>query len=225
MSSDVTEVKKQFFWEGLHVPYIAPWSAEKSPPYTIVDRVVRGRPSIGYADETHLDRRRGVLWMRQGVARGVGTPALGGVHSLRQRQCMVHLLCQVCGNSTFDDHFTAWGERHLWVARATEGRALQEGEITASPPICLPCALESVDACPRLRAGFTAALVTYVEPWGVLGVPYDPQSLRPLPSSAWEEAGQAPVGSPREPWIRAAQSLVTLRRVTPVDLRGLAATS
>ncbi|WP_234313552.1 hypothetical protein [Streptomyces globisporus] len=145
----IPKPKRQHYWQGLHVPFIAPWSAEGILPGSIVRRNGAG---IGYADElSRADRRRGVLGVRQSVAQGAGTPALGDVHPLRQRQAMTHMLCQVCGASTFDDAFTRWGERHLFLARAPEGHPFSEGEITSVAPTCLPCAQESISACPHLR--------------------------------------------------------------------------
>lgn len=105
----------------------------------IVRRRGIGGTGIGYADEmSHADRRRGVLWARKGITRGSGRPSIGGVHPLRQRQCMSHMLCQVCGVSTYENSedgqnsfFHRWGERHLILVRASKG-LLAEGEITAA---------------------------------------------------------------------------------------------
>ncbi|MEU3838374.1 hypothetical protein [Streptomyces microflavus] len=217
-SAVIARPKKQFHWQGLHVPFIAPWSAEQHLPSTIVRRRGVGGTGIGYADElSHVDRRCGVLWARQAVARGSGIPFLAGVHPLRQRQAMSHMLCQVCGQSTFDSAFRRWGERHLFVARAPKGKPLGEGEVTTTPPICLPCARESVGACPHLRKGWTAALVERAQPWGVAGLGYDEKTLKPLPP-AWDRPSHGPDRPPRERWTLAMRDVVTLHGVTPIDL-------
>ncbi|MET8379328.1 hypothetical protein [Streptomyces microflavus] len=224
MSGDgavITRPKKQFQWQGLHVPFIAPWSTEQHPPATIVLRTGVGGTGIGYADElSHVDRRRGVLWARQAVARGSGTPFLAGVHPLRQRQAMSHMLCQVCGESTHGSALRRWGERHLFVARAPKGRPLGEGEVTTTPPICLPCARESVGACPNLRKGWTAALAERALPWGVAGLGYDEKTLKPLPLP---ETGlhTVPIDHPRERWTLAMRDAVTLHGITSIDLADL----
>ncbi|MEV7297524.1 hypothetical protein AB0N79_38870 [Streptomyces microflavus] len=221
-SAVIARPKKQFHWQGLHVPFIAPWSAEQHLPATIVRRRGVGGTGIGYADElSHVDRRCGVLWARQAVARGSGIPFLAGVHPLRQRQAMSHMLCQVCGQSTFDSAFRRWGERHLFVARAPKDKPLGEGEVTTTPPICLPCARESVGACPHLRKGWTAALVERAQPWGVAGLGYDEKTLKPLPLP---ETGlhTVPIDHPRERWTLAMRDVVTLHGVTLIDLADLA---
>ncbi|MEU0382257.1 hypothetical protein ABZ093_33960 [Streptomyces cyaneofuscatus] len=218
----IARPKEQFHWQGLHVPFIAPWSDEQHLPITIVRRRGVGGTGIGYADElSHVDRQRDVLWARQGVARGSGTPFLAGVHPLRQRQAMSHMLCQVCGESTYGSGFRRWGERHLFVARAPKGQPLGEGEITTTPPICLPCARESVGACPHLRKGWTAALVERAQPWGVAGIRYDKKTLRtlPLPSTGLH---MAQIGHLEERWTLAMRDAVTLHGVTSIDLGAVA---
>ncbi|WP_094212045.1 hypothetical protein [Streptomyces sp. 2R] len=218
----IARPKRQFHWQGLHVPFIAPWSAEQHLPSTIVRRTGVGGTGIGYADElSHVDRRRSVLWTRQAVARGSGTPFLAGVHPLRQRQAMSHMLCQVCGQSTFDSAFRQWGERHLFVARAPKSKPLGEGEVTTTPPICLPCARESVGACPHLRKGWAAALVELAQPWGVAGIRYDEKTLRtlPLPRTGLH---LAQLGHLEERWTLASRDVVTLHGVIPIDLGAVA---
>ncbi|MEU0297634.1 hypothetical protein ABZ136_37165, partial [Streptomyces microflavus] len=143
-----------------------------------------------------------------------------GMHPLRQRQAMTHMLCQVCGISTFGADFERWGERHLYVARATGGRPIGEGEHTVMAPVCLPCATESVDACPHLRKGWTAALVSYAQSWGVAGITLHQQTLKPL---SLPERGlhKVPRGDPAERWTIAMREVRTLHRVTPVALSDL----
>ncbi|MEU3188823.1 hypothetical protein ABZ707_32180 [Streptomyces sp. NPDC006923] len=208
---------RQFYWKGLHVPFIAPWSRESSP----VSAIIRVGQGIGYADEfSAADRRHGTLWIRQAAVRGAGDPELAGVHPLRQRQAMSHMLCQVCGTSTFDSDFVRWGERHLFLVRAVGGRPIGEGERTTTPPVCRTCAIESVGACPHLRKGYTAALVKRAQPWGVAGIVYDPLTLKPtIPDSRLTEASFT---SPLIRWTLAARDVATLHGCTTIDLAQLA---
>ncbi|MEW1616083.1 MULTISPECIES: hypothetical protein [unclassified Streptomyces] len=112
-----TTTRKHFRWRGLHVPYIAPWTAETTLPGQIVRLAGVGGTGIGYADEQPHDRRMGILWTRQSLARGRGTPDLGGMHSLRQRQAVTHMLCGVCGASTFDSDFARAGVSGICTSR------------------------------------------------------------------------------------------------------------
>ena len=218
---------RQFYLKGLHVPFIAPWSAETPLPYEITKKVrPDGREGIGYTDElSHADRRNGNLWVRWPALRGRGKPDLAAIHPLRQRQAMSHMLCMVCGHSTFNDDFRRWGHRHLFIARAVEGHPIRDGEVTDTPPMCLPCAVESVDACPHLRKGHTAALVKRAEPWGVAGIVYDPRTLRRIPAPADKELTEVADEDPAICWTLAARDLVALTGCTPVDLNDLAALS
>ncbi|MFE5652065.1 hypothetical protein ACFQ8Q_23425 [Streptomyces cyaneofuscatus] len=219
-----TTAPKQFHWRGLRVPYIAPWSAEHTLPGEIVRLVGVGGTGIGYADEQPHDRRSGILWTRQSLVRGTGTPDLAAMHSLRQRQAVTHMLCGVCGASAFDSDYARWGERHLYVARAAQGQPIAEGERTVMAPVCQPCAVESVTGCPHLRKGWTAALVSHVQDWGVAGLTLDPRTLEPLPQP---KKGLHMVANddPAERWTIAMQMVTTLHRVTPVELSDLALSS
>ncbi|MGW1123864.1 hypothetical protein [Streptomyces sp. NPDC002526] len=215
--------KKQIYWRGIHVPWIAPWSAERTFTGQVIHRVGAGGSGIGYADElSHVDRRRGVLWTRQAVARGSGFPHLPDMHALRQRQATSHMLCQVCGGTTFDEAYERWEERHLFVRRTENGQPLVEGERTLMAPLHLPCAGESVDACPHLRGTWTAALVKYAQPWGVSGIIHHQETLQPLPFPK-KGMHMVPIGHPAERWTIAALSVSTLHGVTPVSLGDLVA--
>ncbi|MEU3434038.1 hypothetical protein [Streptomyces sp. NPDC006863] len=216
-----TTTRKHFRWRGLHVPYIAPWTAETTLPGQIVRLAGVGGTGIGYADEQPHDRRMGILWTRQSLARGRGTPDLGGMHSLRQRQAVTHMLCGVCGASTFDADFARWGERHLYVARAAQRRPIAEGERTVMAPVCRPCAVESVTGCPHLRKGWTAALVSYAQGWGVAGLTLDPRTLEPLPLPE-KQLHMVATDDLAVRWTIAMQMVTTLHRVTPVELSDLA---
>jgi hypothetical protein len=208
---------RQYFLDGLRVPFIAPWSGEEPRPGTVVLRRGIGGEGIGYADEfSQVDRRNDVLWVRMPAVRGIGQPKLAGVHGLRQRQAMAHLLCQVCGETTLGRP----DERHLFLVRAPHGEPLSEGEKTASPPVHEACADEAARDCPHLRKGHTAALVEHAPLWGVAGIEYDPKTLEPLPGDEDSTDGLTYVSycDPRIRWTLAARQVVTLHGCTAVAL-------
>ncbi|MGW7199410.1 hypothetical protein, partial [Streptomyces chryseus] len=213
-----------FYWKGLHVPFIAPWSGEESPSSTLVVINGVGGLGLGYADEVPtIDRRNGVLWKRCSAAPGAGRPNLAGVHPLRQRQAMSHLVCQVCGTSTFDTNFARWGERHLFVVRDVGGQSIHEGERTRTPPICVPCAHEAVRDCSHLRRGHTAALVNRPQPWGVAGIVYDPDTLQAIKVQSPDGLTEVAYDSPLIRWTVAHRDVATLHGCTTVSLEHLSA--
>ncbi|MFF1420614.1 hypothetical protein [Streptomyces sp. NPDC058280] len=126
---------------------------------------------------------------------------------------------QGSGRSTFGRRLD---ERHLFLMAAKDGRAITEGERTTTPPVCEPCALESVRACPHLREGHAAALVQYTALWGVAGIVHEPTTLAPLLS---DDDGLTEVSydDPLIRWTLAYRTVVTLHRVTTVDLDTLVA--
>ncbi|WP_330335600.1 hypothetical protein OHS33_38865 (plasmid) [Streptomyces sp. NBC_00536] len=211
--------RRQLYWKGFRVPFVAPWSEEKSRPGRIVRREGVGGQGIGYEDEHPIDRRDGVLWVRTSATPGWGRPELAGVHALRQRQAIAHMLCQVCGESTIGCRGS--DERHLFLLAAKDGEPIQENETTLSPPIHVSCALESVQHCRHLQRGHTAALVEHCPLWGVAGIEYDAKTIRPIEGdeltfvSYTEEA--------RLRWTLAARTVISLHGCTTVDLSKLAA--
>ncbi len=134
---------KQFFWNGKRVPYIVPWSGEQPLPGKLVHRRGPGGLALGYADEIPGDRFRDVLWIRMSGGLGKGRPNMPGVDPLRQRRCVNHFLCQVCGCPT-----ERRDGRHLFLMHAAGGRAISEGERTQTPPVHGECAREAVRDCP-----------------------------------------------------------------------------
>ncbi|MGP3950926.1 hypothetical protein [Streptomyces sp. 7N604] len=209
---------RQLYQNGLRVPFIAPWSSEDTIRGTIVLRRGVGGEGIGYADEDgSADRRNDTLWVRVPAVRGIGRARLAGVHALRQRQCMTHMLCQVCGESTFGRP----DERHLFLVRGDQ--PIAEGEKTATPPVHESCAAESVRDCPHMRKGAVTSLVEYAPSWGVAGIVYDPQTLQPLPCDNDDGLEFVAYGDPRIRWTLAAREVVTLHGCTTVNLNDLAA--
>ncbi|MYY11031.1 hypothetical protein GT204_19490 [Streptomyces sp. SID4919] len=184
------------------VPYLTAWSSERTqrPPV-----IVRGA-GIGYADESPYGRDGdGVLWMRESVSPGRGRPEFGRVHLLRQRRAMRRLLCQVCGRSADRD-----GNGVLWLLGEHDAAELT----TTHPPLCVPCAAQSVRSCPYLRNGCTALRARTCTPIGVHGMVYRPGFPFPLA----ETDGGVLYGDQRIPWTRAAQLIVRLSEVTVVEL-------
>ncbi|KIF04754.1 hypothetical protein PL81_17020 [Streptomyces sp. RSD-27] len=199
------------------MPFVAPWSGENSLPGRIVLREGVGGQGIGYLDEHPSDRRDDVLWVRMSATPGLGQPELPDMHALRQRQAITHMLCQVCGESTL----VGGEERHLFLLAAKDGAPIREGETTASPPIHIACALESVRYCRELRRGHTAAFVDYCPSWGVAGIEYDPETLRPIPGDGLTFVSYAEEARLR--WTLAARAVISLHGCTTVDLSELAA--
>ncbi|MBT2394364.1 hypothetical protein J7E87_34440 [Streptomyces sp. ISL-1] len=208
--------RQSYTQRGLTVPYIAAWSREVmlSPP--VVRRMGVGGEGVGYLDELPQDRDEGVLWVRQAIARGKGGANFAAVHALRQRQAMRHLLCQVCGTSLL----SGGQDRQLYVLRDV-GHPVTEGEKTTAPPVCESCALVAARDCPRLRAGYIAAWVEEPIPWGVSGVLYHPDALRPITVPGTEPTIQLAFDDPRARWIIATRRVDSLHNVTPVALDDL----
>ncbi|WP_328911757.1 MULTISPECIES: hypothetical protein [unclassified Streptomyces] len=191
-----------------HVPYIARWSGERDAPMPVVMR--KGGRGIGYADERSLDRDGGgVLWSRTPSQPGRGTPEFGKVHSLRQRIAMAGLRCQICGGPADRNR-----DGVLWLVDAAPGELSHGAEYTSHPPVCRPCAHRSVHACPHLRTNVTALRVRDFAASGVNGVLYHP--ARPVPVAA--EANRFDLRDPRITWVRAYQTITTLRDFTVIDL-------
>jgi len=197
------------------VPYITAYERERvlDPPL-----VVRRGPQgafLAYQDELPHDRTHwGVLWVRQALPPKArrGRPRFQDVHALRQRRAMLDMLCQVCGKPAM-----ASDERLLFLMRDV-GEPIREGETTASPPVCVPCARISVQACPHLRRGAMAAWVAHAPSWGVSGVLYDPRTVQPVPG---DELVDVPYEDPHIRWVLAARQVVELQGVTPVNLEDL----
>ncbi|MFI9630037.1 hypothetical protein [Streptomyces sp. NPDC052042] len=213
-----TKQPRQFQWHGLRVPYVALWSGEREQMAPMARMVGGewGNERIGYTDELPADRRQETLWVRYSASPGSGTPNLALMHPLRQRRAMEHMLCQVCGRSTYDDGFRRWGDRHLFIRRDPENLPISDGELTTTPPVCEPCAIESARSCPHLRRGYTAALVEYAQPWGVSGFVYD-AALKRDPAVT-----SIPYTDHRIRWVQARRDIATLHGCTPISLDDLA---
>ncbi|MGK5500423.1 hypothetical protein [Streptomyces sp. URMC 125] len=193
------------------VPYI---TAHENEP-TLLPPVLRRHgpegPFLGFVDEASYDRDGwGALWTCQALvpAGRRGRPRLERVHALRQRRAMWDALCQVCGKSLGNE------DRYLFLMRDA-GRPIGEGERTTSPPVCVPCARISLEACPHLRKGAVAAWVNDFPVWGVAGVTYDPETLEVIPG---DDLVDVRYDSEELRWVVAARRIVSLHGVEPVDL-------
>ncbi|MEV7683429.1 hypothetical protein AB0O64_33540 [Streptomyces sp. NPDC088341] len=191
------------------VPYIACWSSEHRPRGVVIAK----GDGIAYADEGPYERDdMGVLWKRIGISPGKGRPEFGKVHFLRQRHAMRKLLCQICGGpSDRTDDGTLW-----IVGEDADYPELSEpGYITTHPPLCVPCAVTSVGACPHLRERHVALRVKTFVVAGVHGALYRPGG-GPFP--VMYDAGGVAFESRRLGWVLAGQLLMELDEFTIVDL-------
>ncbi|MGA5411591.1 hypothetical protein ACPCSC_30590 [Streptomyces lavendulocolor] len=206
---------KQHFWQGMRVPYVTAWTAEARPQPVIKRIVGRGGEGIGYEDEHPVtDRRHEALWVRSGLAPGVGQPDFRRLNTHRQKRAMRYNLCQVCSAPA---EGAGGDERTLHLLGATE--PIAEGETTAAPPLHAQCAVESIENCRPLGRGWAAALVDYSPLWGVAGVVYDRVTLQPLPRPGRRpgELEHVHVGDERIRWTLASFTVISLHGVTAVS--------
>lgn len=158
---------------GLVVPWVTKWSGESNQGQHAIRLVVPangGQVYLAYTD-AGLDERdaRGVLWFRDGLNPGVGTPLWSNVHAGRQRRCMTRPCCQVCGTVLPDTDIP-------WLFPAAQWEGLQDGGVhTATPPTCRDCWPTAERLCPHLRGGgYVRAIVGSRDPYGVIGDVYPP---------------------------------------------------
>ncbi|MEU7861225.1 hypothetical protein [Nonomuraea sp. NPDC049141] len=148
----------------LPVPYIAPRSAERIDLGVVLARyggATDGR-RLSYPDPADDDWLLGVLWARQEGHRR-GAPLWDQVHTLRQRECMLNELCQVCRETAREPS----SGRLWWVfPRAVPVASMY----VTKPATCVRCIPKAIRSCPRLR--IEAHVYTSggdYEPYGVLG--------------------------------------------------------
>ncbi|MGV2914519.1 hypothetical protein [Streptomyces alfalfae] len=193
------------------VPYVTSGSEERLLSCTIIRRPAIG--GLAYADETPYDRDSfGVLWVRPRILPKTrrGEPRLSDIHAYRQRRAMNNMLCQVCAAAPEDPDAP-----QLFVLRDTSG-PIREGERTASPPLCVPCAGIAVQECHVLRGGrWVAAWARSTPAYGVYGMVHDTQTLQPIPGRYME---LVEYGSPLSQWTVAARVAVELHGVRPAYL-------
>lgn len=218
-------MRRPLYWRDVQVPWITPWSGERSSLPELEVRHGIGGTGLGYVDEDpRIDRRFDVLWVRHAATPGVGRPDLRSMHPLRQRQAMAHTLCQVCGRPALGRP----DERLMFLMHSRTGEPIREGEVTAVPPLHPECGQRAIRECPHLRRGWAAVLVRRAPLWGVAGVAIDPRTLAPLPGPDEDGGGLEHVpytDSAALRWVIAARLLVSLEGVEGVDVDEVAAQS
>ncbi|WP_433891927.1 hypothetical protein [Streptomyces sp. CA-111067] len=212
-----TSVRPPLFWgpKKLPVPFAAAWSGEEPDISALIARPFGA--GLAYSDERPEDRdEQGVLWARLSIAPGSGRPIFEAMHSVRQREAMLHRLCQVCGKPA-ERTEQGW----LFLSQYTRlthamGDSANQG-FTSKPPICPPCARLAVELCPHLT---DPVVIRSANPrvWGVSGGFYVPNrysKLVPFPSDDNLSYHQDPVA---ERWFLASQLIVHLTKCTPATL-------
>ncbi|MFD8263114.1 hypothetical protein ACFV19_30340 [Streptomyces griseoluteus] len=190
--------------KGRPVPYIAAWGAERVELPRLV--VVSGALAV-----KGQRRAAGTLWKPWRVKPGVSEPEFGAVHGPRQRECMLRMLCQVCGGPVTRNDL-GWP----WLIEADPGTTPRwpEGEVTTHPPTCEACQPVAAVQCTPNRGLFASVRVGRVLTDGVYGRLYRP-TARPVP------VGSRTVlfaGDGRLRWMLGGQIAATLRKTTVVDM-------
>ncbi|MEU2877146.1 hypothetical protein [Streptomyces sp. NPDC007070] len=190
--------------KGRPVPYIAPWSAE----YVPLPRL------MAVAGMLHIKGQRraaGTLWRPWLDKRGTGEPDYGDVHGPRQRECMLRMLCQVCGVPVARDQL-GWP----WLLEAHHGDGVwPEREVTTHPPTCEQCQPVAQVQCRPNRSRFASLRVGRVLADGVYGQLFRPSLPRPVPIGRKQTVY---AGDPQLRWMLAGQMAATLLDVTVVDM-------
>ncbi|MEU4224240.1 hypothetical protein AB0F17_08100 [Nonomuraea sp. NPDC026600] len=127
---------------------------------------------LSYTDPTDSDRDRDVLWARQKTCRA-GRVLYDEMHTVRQKECMLGRLCQVCQRPALDPRT----ERFTWVFHveppAMSGRL-------SKPPICRDCLPEAITVCPYLRREAHVYSSAGYGVWGVKGLVLSPFGREPV---------------------------------------------
>ncbi|MBL1099503.1 hypothetical protein [Streptomyces coffeae] len=189
------------------VPWIATWSRERISTNLLESRLPGG---LFYFNEGPGDRDKfGALWARQAQRIGHGAAELAGIHPRRQRQAMEQLLCQVCGLGADTSELGV-----LWMEPVVPGASICPS--STHPPVCVPCAMESRERCPRIRrTGVHIFRVASPMPEGVIGTHYYPGLDGTLvPDGSMEVRYE----DSEVKWVLAHQMITALTGITPVDL-------
>lgn len=147
----------------LRVPYITAYDEERADfrlAFGCHSQAVDGQ-RLSYVDPAESDWMFGVLWVRRENHQR-GCPQWKQVHALRQRECMVGQLCQVCAGPAVDKGTG----RVSWVL--TDVPPAPSVYVTA-PPTCRSCIPEAVASCPRLQRSAHAYTVGVSKSYGVVG--------------------------------------------------------
>ncbi|MEU4223921.1 hypothetical protein AB0F17_06485 [Nonomuraea sp. NPDC026600] len=161
------------------VPYVTAFSEENVAVNLTVIRDTWSLSGwrLSYTDPVASDWNMGVLWARQKTLRR-GSVQYDEMHTLRQRECMLGRLCQVCQGPASDPGTG----RLAWVFHA-EPPAVS-GRLS-KPPICRNCLPEAITACPYLRREAHVYTSGDYHVWGVKGVsPFGGETvLRDVPQN------------------------------------------
>lgn len=200
---------QRYYHRGVPVPYVTKWEHEGLKiPLEILDQP-NGTALIRYSDETAYDRRYGVLWCRDGAARGSGEPQWSHIHTARHRRVMTQNRCQICGEKA-----AGAGEPVPWLLPTGEYELHQlttDAPITSTAPTCRECWTTARLYCPHLRdGGMVACVVDEVRPWGALAQVYRRGAAPTLEQLSMSAAARLPA--------LAMQLAVELRGITRVEL-------
>ncbi|MEV4890565.1 hypothetical protein AB0K48_14345 [Nonomuraea sp. NPDC055795] len=194
----------------VRVPYITAYDEEFAErPFTLIpDACATDGWRLGFVGAARQDWLFGVLWHRPGLHRG-GRPEWKMVNTLRQRRCMLRLLCQVCGGPARD----APTGRVSWLLADSSVTGSAGKPFTNAPPTCRACIPGALATCPRLRRAARVYTVRAAEPYGVVGDAVRP-SPRGLMKVEWDL--HVPLDAfHRLEYTFAKQLLVTLEDLQP----------
>ncbi|MFI6317348.1 hypothetical protein ACIBG8_07505 [Nonomuraea sp. NPDC050556] len=149
----------------LRVPYVTAYDEEcvQRPFAVVLDAGATEGWRLGFVGAGEQDWMLGVLWYRPGLHRR-GKPEWRLVNTLRQRRCMLYLLCQVCGGTAVNDD-----RRINWVLAESPEMTPQGVPFTNAPPTCQGCVSEALDSCPRLGSEARVYTVRAAAPYAVVG--------------------------------------------------------
>lgn len=152
----------------LPVPYVAAHAEESIATNLTFVRDVWSQSGmrLSYTDPRASDWDMSVLWARQLTHRR-GKVQFDEMHTLRQRECMLGRLCQVCRGPASDPGTG----RLTWVFHA-EPPAVS-GRLS-KPPICRDCLPEAIAACPKLSREAHVYSSGDYDVWGVKGLVVSP---------------------------------------------------
>ncbi|MGW4411755.1 hypothetical protein ACWEJ6_47575 [Nonomuraea sp. NPDC004702] len=162
---------------------------------------------LSYVDAVPTDWMFGVLWHRHGLSRA-GNPDWKRVNTRRQRRCMLHALCQVCGRSATDGDSLIW-----WVMAEPPGTTPAGRPFTNAPPTCPACIPAARTLCPRLRRRALVYTARDIEPYGVVAEVFKPVGPRLIAAG---QVVEMPLDAFRElDYALARQLLVALDDLQP----------
>lgn len=132
-------MKKQLYWRGIPVPFVALWSSE------VHDRIAPCK----YADG------RDALF--SSGERGVGEPVWGKMEESRQRATCYLNRCQVCNCKLAGQRAFGMDAPQQMLFRGQFHPLLME------PPACIDCMRIALDICPGTRRRFEAGVLECFE--------------------------------------------------------------